>query len=224
MFICVGRWKEPGDDFFKYEILDTSEFKSEVVTKQTIVKAFNVGLSILGLVNKDNGKIGVDSFMESTQDYRFYNNRDMHISKNVLNVESWNTDNSLISVRGSYNSGDKRLYKVYKDDVFVGKFSLPYKINNFHYVDVNSIANFSYKGNIILDVHCSYYDKHYYREDRGESFSKRILIYKKSVIEQTDFLCDADGYFESDLYSSNSELNSGKFKWCNKEVDLDKVV
>lgn len=218
MFICTKRIKEPSDTSFTYTVLDTDDMVEEKLKIADIKEAFKQGYSILGLEQTEKGIVVDVKYMATTSEYRYYNNENLNIPVNYIN---YRVDEGLICLDCNCptNSKFRVLYFVKDDKIVANTNAIPRKDrkHDMFYVEYNIDKVTEYRGIPLIQISLSYYDKHFYREDRGCEFTSYRLVFGKNMVAETDWINLDDKYFRDWLIPDNQ----GKFNWCEKTIDLD---
>lgn len=219
MLICTKRWKEPEATKSKFLIYDTEDGVEEECTISDVLSAYKQGYNIFGLIyNSDKNSISVDTKLLSyTEEYRYHNGQDSHIG--VWRIKVHNEDNGLFLLECADDVNDKykRFGIIYNDNFLGFDRSVTRKDprHSLGYVDLGYCYLTILDGKPLISISYCYYDKHYYREDAGEYFSKYHLFWGSQTVSETDWL---KGSLDSRL---PDDLSSMRFTWCNKEVNLN---
>lgn len=218
MLICTKRWKEPDDKSSRFLVYDTEDGVEEECSVSDIKNAYKQGYKIFGVIYNDDGSINTDSsIMTYVEEYRFHNGENLHIGTRIIKVH--NEDNGLILIEcaDNINRDYKRIGIIYNDQFLGFDRAIPRKDPKWKigYVDLSYCYLSVVANKPLVSISYRYYDKHYYREDEGEWFSKYCLFWGSQTISETDWL---KGSLDSRLPDN---LNNKKFTWCNKEVNLN---
>lgn len=210
MLVCIKRWKEPNEDKCRYLVYDTDDEVEEECTKETIKTALTSGIQIYGLILKNN-KVAVNSkLMSYTTEYRYCNGENLHIGVYEIKVVA---TQALIFVRtyvfeiaDNVNDRFKR-YAIYDgENVYVTRAVQRVK-NNLFYVDFEGIIKSEFDGKPLYSISYTYYE-----EDSGKEFYKYELMWGSQTVSVTDWTASHDNKIDIN--------ETGKFTWCNQEVDL----
>lgn len=223
MLVCTKRWKEPNEDKYRYLVYDTDDEVEEECTRELVKTALLSELQIYGLTLK-NGKVTVNSkLMSYTTEYRYCNGENLHIGIYEIKVVATQalifrdraidaTRTYVFEIADNVNDRFKR-YAIYDGkEVYVTQAVQRVK-NNLFYVNFEGIIKSEFEGKPLYSISYTYYDKHYYEEDSGKEFYKYELLWGSQTIAVVDWTTG---------YDNKIDINeSGKFTWCNKEVDLN---
>lgn len=222
MFVCIKRWKEPNEDKCRYLIYDTDDETEEEFDKDTIKNAFALGFKIYGLFMR-NGKVTVNSkLMSYTTEYRYCNGENLHIGVYEIKVVATQAiifKDTVDSVRtyvfeiaDDVNDRFKR-YAIYDGkNVYVTR-AVPRIKDKLFYVQFEGIIKNEFEGKPLYAISYTYYDKHYYHEDEGKEFYKYELIWGSQTVALTEW---------TSSYNNKIDVNeTGKFTWCDQNVDLN---
>lgn len=222
MLVCTKRWKEPSEEKYRYLVYDTDDESEEECSVDEIKSAFSSGYKIYGLMMK-NGKVAVNSkLMSYTTDYRYYNGENLHIGVYQIKVVATQaiifTDvvdsapTYVFEIADEVNDRFKR-YAVYDgSNVYVTR-AVPRVKDKLFYVQFEGIIKSEFEGKPLYSISYTYYDKHYYREDEGKEFYKYELIWGSQTVSLTEW--------SGDYNNKINVTETGKFKWCNQDVDLN---
>lgn len=222
MLVCTKRWKEPNEDKCRYLVYDTDDEVEEECTKETIKTALSSGIQIYGLTLK-NSKVTVNSkLMSYTTEYRYCNGENLHIGVYEIKVVATQalifkdraidaTRTYVFEIADNVNDRFKR-YAIYDgENVYVTK-AVQRVRNNLFYINFEGIIKSEFEGKPLYSISYTYYDKHYYEEDSGKEFYKYELMWGSQTVSITDW---------TSSYDNKIDINeTGKFTWCNQEVDL----
>ena len=218
MLICTKRWKEPEDKYSRFLVFDTDDGVEEECSLQDIKNAYSQGYEILGIVYNDNGSISIDpKLMTYSEEYRYHNGENLHIAVRTIKVHTEDNGVILIECADTVNENYKRFGIIYNNKLLGFDRSVPRKDprHKLGYIDLSYCYSDIVDGKLLLSLSYCYYDKHYYREDAGEYFSKYHLFWGSQTVSETDWL---KGSLDSRLPDN---ISNKKFVWCNKEVNLN---
>lgn len=210
MFICESAFKR--DDSYVFSVYDTADVITEDVSEGDLRMVMQRGYSVFGL-NNYAGSVQVDTSVMRLRRGMYIHSLGARRDVYELDIED---DGDILLLKGAVTGkGLRRVFIYYRDRISCS-FEIPLTAGHDCYVDVNCFGTVSY-GDIDLHfMQCEYFDKHYYREDAGDTFASSFIIKNDKIVARKGFELK---YKIKDDYVFQ-DPNTGVISWRGLSVKL----
>lgn len=217
-----------------YEILDTTDMIEKNYPYDFVLNMFRTvpDLKVDGLSYKDNTLKVIPTVLQKGTSYEYASRHVLSDLNNIYCCVKTFDDIKLVHVDAYvFRKGDTKPFMILRNQ--------PCRTKNGDFITYN-FTLMSYKQHPVLIAEMSYYDKHYYREDSGETFTRTDVFFNGNNFsgQVASYGFYSDEYYDPDVelkfvsddgtrtgyYENEIEYGVGVVHLGNDNVDLNNFL
>lgn len=182
------------------KIMDTADSSSESIQRSDLIGS---GVDVFGLTKSYESDKSIMSYISSFSEYD-------------LDVVEWHKNGLDAVIIGVGKDKGYKCAFVFEGGKLIGRCNFKEKHDNWDYQTFSYDRCIAYKDGWLIYGRVSYYDKHYYHEDKGENLESHCLYYKGKLVHSTAYMV---GEGEEAPFS----LSGNVLSFSTKKYDMQKL-